>query len=92
MHSAKLDRDAEIDLEAFTRDSRPDWSSYVKSVFAVLGTAGIEPGGMEVVIASDVPIGAGLSSSAALEAALAMLVLCVRSATIDSVELAKLGR
>ncbi|UCG17859.1 MAG: galactokinase [Phycisphaerales bacterium] len=90
VHSAKLDRDAEIDLEVLTRDARPDWSSYVKSVFTVLGAAGVEPGGMEVVIASGVPIGAGLSSSAALEAALAMLVLCVRSATIDSVELARL--
>jgi galactokinase len=43
------------------------WAAYVAGVFWALGEAGYAVPGADVAIASTVPVGAGLSSSAALE-------------------------
>ncbi|RKN43524.1 galactokinase [Micromonospora endolithica] len=52
-----------------------DWAAYVAGVVWALRDAGHDVGGARLAIASDVPLGSGLSSSAALEAAvLAALV------------------
>lgn len=50
---------------------RGDWSDYVQGVAAVLAARGVRIGGFDLAIASDVPPGAGLSSSAALQLAVA---------------------
>ncbi len=47
----------------------PNWASYVRGMIAVLRREGHVLGGAELVIAGNVPQGAGLSSSAALEMA-----------------------
>ncbi|MFH1418702.1 MAG: galactokinase family protein [Planctomycetota bacterium] len=76
-------------LDRLTPEPDAGWLAYVKSVFAVLRQAGVKIGGMELAIASNLPLGAGLSSSAALEAAIAMLVLELARRPIDRLELAK---
>jgi galactokinase len=45
------------------------WAAYVAGVVWALRAAGLEPPGARLAVASDVPLGAGLSSSAALESA-----------------------
>jgi galactokinase len=50
-------------------DKVTGWGAYVAGVIWALGEAGIEVAGAELAITSDVPEGAGLSSSAALECA-----------------------
>ena len=51
------------------------WAGYVAAVVAVLRDAGIDVPGANIELTSDVPVGAGLSSSAAMECAtLAALV------------------
>jgi galactokinase len=45
------------------------WVDYVQGVVAALETRGLEPTGADLAIASEVPAGSGLSSSAALELA-----------------------
>ncbi|WP_418154823.1 galactokinase [Actinoalloteichus caeruleus] len=62
------------------------WSAYPAGVAWVLRDAGLQREGVELVIAGDVPSGAGLSSSAALECAvaLALLDLAGRPVTDDS--------
>lgn len=47
------------------------WINYIKGVVAETAKKGLEPKGFDVVFAGDVPLGAGMSSSAALECALA---------------------
>src|SRR5438067_4392384 len=49
---------------------RGDWLDYVQGVTWVVQQAGFAMSGFDVSISSDVPLGAGLSSSAALEVAL----------------------
>jgi galactokinase len=48
------------------------WASYVAGVVWALREAGIEVPGMDIVVDSRVPVGAGLSSSAALECSVAL--------------------
>jgi galactokinase len=53
------------------------WAGYVAGVVAVLRDLGVQAPGAQIAVASDVPVGAGLSSSAALECAtLAALLDC----------------
>jgi galactokinase len=60
----------EFDLEDFSKGNG-GWKEYVMGVAWALQEGGHALGGWEGVFAGDVPIGAGLSSSAALELALA---------------------
>lgn len=70
----------------------PGWHNYVRGVAAVLDEAGYTLPGANLVIASDVPIARGLSSSAALELAVALAFLDLADASVDPRELARLCR
>ncbi len=50
------------------------WVAYVAGVVWALREAGVDPPGLDVLLTSDVPVGAGLSSSAALEGSVALAV------------------
>lgn len=68
------------------------WSEYVKGMAVMLQQAGYVLNGWEGVLTSDVPVGSGLSSSAALEMAVAMSFSAVTSFPFDGVEMARLGQ
>ena len=81
---------ATLPLDGLER--RGHWSDYVAGVAAMLEAEGITLPGADVCVASDVPIGGGLSSSAALEVSTAMAFLSLVDQSMDGVALAKLGR
>lgn len=58
-------------FESAAPERSGDWLDYVQGVVFALRERGIEPHGFDLAIASDVPEGSGLSSSAALELAVA---------------------
>jgi galactokinase len=64
------------------------WAAYVLGVVWALREAGVDVPGLDVLVASDVPVGAGLSSSAALEAAVALAVAELAGADLSRSELA----
>jgi len=82
------------DVTAFSLDrlvrSGVRWSAYLKGVGWALQEAGYEVGGWEGVLTGDVPRGAGLSSSAALELAVARAFAVASGLTWHPVEMAKL--
>lgn len=64
------------------------WSNYVRGVAACLEQAGHTLRGADLLIASDVPLGAGLSSSAALEAAIGYALLRLGEQSCNLLDLA----
>jgi galactokinase len=66
------------------------WSSYIAGVIAGCTARNIHPRGFNAVIESDVPVGGGLSSSAAIEVATATLVEAMTGASLDPIEKALL--
>jgi len=69
---------------------RGDWGDYVAGVAWILQGAGLALQGGNLHIASDVPLGAGLSSSAALEVAVALALLGISDIEMDRRKLASL--
>ena len=81
---------ATLPLDGLER--RGHWSDYVAGVAAMLEADGITLPGADMCVVSDVPIGGGLSSSAALEVSTAMALLSMVDHSLDRVALARLGR
>ena len=68
----------------------PAWSNYVRGVVAGFQKRGNKVAGFDAVIASSVPFGGGLSSSAALEVAAATLLEQIFGKPLDPIEKALL--
>jgi len=68
------------------------WQAYVAGVVWALEEAGHRIGGADLVLTSDVPEGAGLSSSAALECAVLTALADLNDLEIAGLERAKLAR
>ncbi|MFZ2096661.1 MAG: galactokinase [Anaerolineales bacterium] len=68
----------------------PGWAYYPAGVAWALQQAGLNLPGMQVVYRSDVPIGAGLSSSAAVEVAFATTWQAISAWQVEKLELAKI--
>ncbi len=66
------------------------WSNYVRGVALVLQQRGFALRGMDVVIAGNVPIGSGLSSSAAMEVATAVTFRALCGLDLPALDLALL--
>jgi galactokinase len=90
IRSSSQPQTAEIDLSAPLKPGEPKWSNYARGVFAGYLAKGFNPGGLDVALHSTVPLGGGLSSSAALEVCTATLIEAVCGKRIDPVEKALL--
>ena len=82
--------EATIDLTRPVTPAAPKWGNYPRGVVAGFQERGIQPGGLDVLLHSTVPLGSGLSSSAALEVCTATLIEAVTGTTLDPVEKALL--
>jgi len=72
------------------RQASGAWWDYVVGVADRLSRLGIAAGGANLLIQSDIPIGSGLSSSAAIEVATALALLHLAGAVLPLPEIAKL--
>jgi len=88
--SENLNETAEIDLREGNTEPRDSWADYVRGISLMLQRQGLGLRGADIAIYSNVPRGAGLSSSAALEVSLASALLGVSGQSLELVELAKL--
>ncbi len=90
IHSLNNGKSAEIDLDAETNAPRGDWTDYAFGVALMIEKAGTTLKGADILVSSSVPVGSGLSSSAALEVVTGYALLSLSGYPVDTVELAKL--
>ena len=80
----------QIETRNLELTGQPDWAAYVLGPLQLCRQAGLDPGSFEAWIHSDVPRGAGLSSSAALEVATATLAELICNQRLGDLEKARL--
>ena len=88
-YSENVAEGVEFDLDASSPRPRHHWSDYVFGVAVMLEQAGHRLCGADLLICGNVPIGAGLSSSASIEVATGYALLNNSSLPVDPVALAK---
>jgi galactokinase len=81
---------AMIDVSATITKGQPKWSNYIRGVMAGFQQRGVKIPALDVAFLSTVPLGGGLSSSAALEVCTATLLEAATGKTLDPVEKALL--
>ena len=88
IHSTNFEDAIEVDLDDATLEARHHWSDYPIGVAVMLERAGHRLRGARLDIRSEVPMGSGLSSSAAVEVAAACALLASSGIAVDRKELA----
>jgi len=83
---------AHYSLGSIGKDLEHLWANYVLGICSILIERGFNLTGFDMTIAGDVPIGVGLSSSAALETAILRGLIDQFQIDIDPVEAAYVGR
>jgi len=92
VHSLDMKETAEFDLNRPGPRQRGIWLDYIEGVAQVLKERGLSLRGADMLIASDVPVGAGLSSSAALEISTGLALLMLSGIEVNRIELALAGQ
>jgi galactokinase len=90
--SLNLQESFKLDLNNLSPGRNGTWQDYVEGIAAALIDRGVDIPGVDIAIRSDVPIGGGLSSSAALEIALGKAFLTISGAQMDGLTLAIAGQ
>ena len=92
IRSENFDEEVEVDLDDANIARREHWSDYPVGVAVILERAGYRLRGARLEIRGEVPIGSGLSSSAAIEVVTACALTVISGLEIDKRELAQLCR
>ncbi len=92
VHSLGLEQTAAFPTTVDDPSRRDTWQNYLRGVCRGLRRRGVAVGGAELLIGGDLPIGGGLSSSAALCVATALALLKLVGAELSKLEIAKLAR
>ncbi|HYY97895.1 MAG TPA: galactokinase [Pyrinomonadaceae bacterium] len=92
VHSLNRGESFTFDLDRPGEPRRGLWLDYVEGVARALESRGARLRGADLMLVSDVPEGAGLSSSAALEVSSGLALASVSGAEVDRVTLALAGQ
>lgn len=90
IHSENFHETVEATLDSISPSAKGHWSNYPVGVAWALEGAGNRLHGANLLVSGDIPLGAGLSSSAAIEVAAGVALLKQSGLAIDLVELARL--
>ena len=90
IHSEHFDETIEFNIDDTAATPRKHWSDYVRGIAIMLQKSGVALQGAEILIRSDVPVGAGLSSSASLEVAAAFALTAQARCELPRLEIAQL--
>ncbi len=81
---------AQFALDELSPGLSPTWARYPAGVVWSLGETGVASPGFDAVVSGDLPVGAGLSSSAAIEVAFALLITRLADTEVERKQLALL--
>ncbi|HEX9110717.1 MAG TPA: galactokinase [Terriglobales bacterium] len=90
VHSDQFAETVDLSLDALAGPPRKHWSDYIRGVAAVMQATGYTLSGANLVIQGQVPLGAGLSSSASLEVSTALALISVSNFELPPLELVKI--
>jgi galactokinase len=90
LHALDFEQRTEFSLDDIQHDAQHPWSDYQRGVAFFLQERGFELPGVNAAISGDIPIGSGLSSSAAVEVAAAYVWQVLSGFPLSRVELALL--
>jgi galactokinase len=82
----------EVPVDDLRPREGPQWTRYVRGSASLVRAAGCDFPGADLFIDSDLPIGAGLSSSASVELGVAVALMTLAEYTMDKAALARLGQ
>ena len=93
-NDARFPGSFEFDInQAFVYDKANDYANYLNGILAQLKERGFKfDSGFEILMASNIPAGGGISSSSALECGFAYAVIDTFGFDLDRIEIAKLGQ
>ncbi len=89
VHSVNLGEDLVFDMDQ-TQEPAHNWTDYIRGVALELSNSGFGLRGADVAVWSSLPLGSGLSASAALEVAFGYAVLSISGSPIDRLGLAQI--
>jgi galactokinase len=92
LFAATFGRRSEFSVEDIRHQPNERWSHYQRGVLLMLQRRGYSIGGFDALIEGNVPSGAGLSSSAAVEVATGTALKALFSLDVDAVQLALLSQ
>ncbi len=92
VYSNVMGESTKFSINDLNHDEASPWADYVKGVAEQVQKLGVTLGGFHAVICGDLPIGAGVSSSAALETSTALLLKALFPYDIEPMALAQLCR
>ncbi len=89
-YARNFEETREFDLDRLPERPQRHWSDYVAGVIIALRQAGLPLESSDLIISGDIPMGSGLSSSAALETVVAFALLSLAGAPIERTQIALL--
>lgn len=92
VESLSLGASDAVSLDELQPAAGPPWSRYVRGAAALLHDAGVDVPGADLLIGGDLPLGAGLSSSASVTLGVLVALLGLADAELDPLSLARLGQ
>ncbi|NQZ67140.1 MAG: galactokinase [Lentisphaeria bacterium] len=92
IHNPSLDLTAEFSLDAIGDAIPGDWCNYVKGVIVEMQKRAFEFAGFDAFFDGDVPLSAGMSSSAALEISFALGIGKLYGIELENSEWARIGQ
>ncbi len=92
LYAQNLERSAELSLEQRTRNEQEPWTDYITGVADQLVALNKPVSGADMLVVGDVPVGCGLSSSAALEMAALVFFEQTGGFKLEDAEAALLGQ
>ena len=91
-YAVDIDESLEVDISKPIEKSDKSWANYLLGVYSELQKEAVAPQAVNCVFSSDIPIGAGMSSSAALESGFVFGLNQLFDLGLDKMQMAKIGQ